>query len=180
MIPAHWVGRPAVPAAAGYNLCKTAAQIIGVWTIFFGALPAVVARIEQQSPLRRYCFSGPRSRAVGRALFLVASLPSLASGVVMTVAGAGTPLPVDCPRQLVIVGPYRYVRNPMALTGLLQALAVGLYRGSPAVLGYAVLGALGWNYGIRPWEEQDLRRRFGRPYDCYRAQVRCWIPRRPV
>ena len=180
MIPRTWQGRRARPASAGYPLLKTAGQIVLLWTIFFGVLPAVLVHIELHSPARRYRFAHPRSRWVGRVLFMVAGLSGLASGVVMTVAGQGTPLPMDCPRQLVIAGPYRYVRNPMALTGLLQALAVGLYRGSPTVLVYALIGALGWNYGIRPWEEQDLRRRFGPRYNEYHAQVRCWIPRRPV
>src|SRR5438046_1611068 len=35
--------------------------------------------------------------------------------------GLGTPAPFDPPRQLVVTGPYRYVRNPMYL-GLLVTL----------------------------------------------------------
>jgi len=42
---------------------------------------------------------------------------------------------------------------------------------------YVLVGAVGWNYFVRPWEEMDLERRFGMPYDRYRDSVRCWVPR---
>jgi protein-S-isoprenylcysteine O-methyltransferase Ste14 len=35
---------------------------------------------------------------------------------------------------LVIAGPYRYVRNPMAVAGILQGIAVGWYLGSVSVI----------------------------------------------
>ncbi len=91
--------------------------------------------------------------------------------------GDGTPLPADCTRRLSIAGPYRYVRNPMAMGSLAQGFAVGLFLGSPLVLLYALAGTLGWNFVVRPWEEHDLEQRFGEPYRRYRDAVRCWIPR---
>src|SRR5687767_177206 len=36
--------------------------------------------------------------------------------------GRGTPVPIDPPRHLVVVGPYRYVRNPMYVAALLIIL----------------------------------------------------------
>ncbi|MGB3736554.1 MAG: hypothetical protein WA964_16455 [Ilumatobacter sp.] len=45
----------------------------------------------------------------------------------------------------------------------------------------AAAGSVVWNFFIRPDEEADLLARFGRPYQAYADQVRCWIPRlRPV
>lgn len=35
----------------------------------------------------------------------------LGSGFAMARAGEGTPLPMDAPRRLVVVGPYRFVRG---------------------------------------------------------------------
>ncbi len=55
---------------------------------------------------------------------------------------------------------------------------MGLYLGSSAVLLYVIAGGVVWNFLVRPWEEADLERRFGDEYRAYRAQVRCWIPRR--
>jgi protein-S-isoprenylcysteine O-methyltransferase Ste14 len=76
------------------------------------------------------------------------------------------------------MGPYRFVQNPMAITGTMQGVAVGLWLGSPGVVSYSVLGMLVWNYFARPCEEADLLRRFGEPYARYRDEVRCWVPRR--
>ena len=100
----------------------------------------------------------------------------------MAIRGQGTPLPIDTARELVIVGPYRYVRNPMAIAGLSQAAAVGLFLGSPGVVLYAITGAVVWSVFVQPREEADLLHRFGVRYAKYRREVSCWIPtwRRPT
>jgi protein-S-isoprenylcysteine O-methyltransferase Ste14 len=91
--------------------------------------------------------------------------------------GAGTPLPLDHANRLVLRGPYAFIRNPMAFTGLTQATAVALILGSTAVLLYVGAGGSFWNWVVRPFEERDLARRFGEPYERYRRAVRCWVPR---
>lgn len=91
--------------------------------------------------------------------------------------GAGTPLPLDQTKQLVLSGPYRFVRNPMAVAGVGQGLAIAcLFQSLPLAV-YALLGAVVWHWVVRPFEEEDLAARFGRSYQDYRARVRCWIPR---
>jgi len=69
------------------------------------------------------------------------------------------------------------VRNPMAMGSFAQGFAVGIFLGSPLVLIYVLIGTVGWNYFVRPWEELDLERRFGEPFVRYRDNVRCWVPR---
>ena len=99
--------------------------------------------------------------------------------VVMRVDGACRrrhTAPAATARNLVVVGPYRFVRNPMAVAGALQTVGVGLWRGSWIVIVSSITGALIWNTFIRPEEEADLAARFGDDYDAYRAVVRCWIP----
>lgn len=87
--------------------------------------------------------------------------------------------PLDTARSLVTKGPYAWVRNPMAIAGLLQGTGVALFLGSPIVLVYVLAGGLLWQLLVRPVEERDLLERFGAGYTAYRASVRCWIPRRP-
>ena len=110
-------------------------------------------------------------------LFLAFSALNLRSGGVLSTLGRGTPLPLDCPRELVISGPYAYVRNPMAVAGLGQGLSVAIWLGSWGVLAYVIAGMALWQWGARPAEEQDLEARFGTAYRDYRAAVRCWVPR---
>ena len=91
--------------------------------------------------------------------------------------GRGTPAPFDPPRRLVIAGPYRYVRNPMYVAGMLVILGqAALYRSMPLV-GYAVVFLAATFAFVVGYEEQTLARRFGSEYAAYRAGVRRWIPR---
>jgi len=171
-------GRVARPASARWNGAKTFLQILVMWTVFFFLGPAAAYALEGRLPLRDYRFANPAMQTAGRLLFFCGGLLGLISAAFMVMHGEGTPLPADAPRRLVIAGPYRYVRNPMAMGSLAQGIAIALWRGSPLVGLYALAGVLGWNYLVRPWEEEDLTRRFGPPYRHYRDSVRCWIPRR--
>lgn len=120
-------------------------------------------------------FAGP----VGIAVLLAASALGISAAFVMSTLGNGTPLPSAMPNRLVIAGPYLWVRNPMALSGIVQGVAVGLILSSWLVIAYAIVGSLLWNYAIRPLEESDLEERFGDEFRQYRDTVRCWIPRIP-
>ena len=100
----------------------------------------------------------------------------------MSASGQGTPLLSAMPNRLVIAGPYRVVRNPMAVAGIAQGVAVGLilssWRGVVyVVVIYAIVGSLLWNYAVRPREETDLEEGFGEQFWRYRETVRCWRPR---
>jgi protein-S-isoprenylcysteine O-methyltransferase Ste14 len=170
-------GREASPASWGWNVVKTLTQTLVFWSVFLVVLPAAIFQLEHGLGLDGWRFGSPASRWTGVGLFVLGGSLGLVSGMVMAVYGAGTPLPLDCPRRLVVVGPYRYVRNPMAVAGLCQGIAVGLILGSPAVVAYAVLGGPAWHLFVRPWEEADLESRFGDSYRRYRAAVRCWLPR---
>jgi protein-S-isoprenylcysteine O-methyltransferase Ste14 len=150
--------RVARPASRGWNSLKTVAQIAVMWGLLLGVLPLGID-------------------LVGAMLFAVASLLGLATANALVRDGEGTPLPLDTVRKLVVSGPYRHVRNPMAMFGFAQGFAVGLWLGSPAVLVYTAAGIMIWQGLARPWEEADLERRFGDRYRCYRAAVHCWIPR---
>lgn len=170
-------GREARPASAGWNVLKTLAQLVVFWTLFLVVLPAGVYWVESAFGLDGWRFPSAVGLWVGVGLFALGGSLGVTSGVLMAVRGGGTPMPTDCPRELVAVGPYRYIRNPMAVAGLTQGIAVGLMLGTPAVILYAAVGGPVWHLFVRPWEEADLDRRFGDPYRRYRAAVRCWLPR---
>lgn len=172
-LPPGWEARPAGPAV---NLARTFAQALLFWAFFFGLVPMLLHAAERALGVPG--FASPGWRAAGIGLFLIAGAANVATAVTLALVGRGTPLPLACPRGLVVTGPYRYVRNPMALSALTQGAAVGLYLGSPLVILYAAAGAIAWQLFVRPWEEVDLEERFGDEYRRYRASVRCWVPRR--
>jgi protein-S-isoprenylcysteine O-methyltransferase Ste14 len=95
------------------------------------------------------------------------------------VRGRGTLAPVDPPTELVAVGLYRWVRNPMYVGVVTTLLGHALWFGSVGLLLYAALVASGFHLFVVLYEEPALGRRFGESYRRYRAAVPRWIPRRP-
>ena len=95
-----------------------------------------------------------------------------------TTQGKGTPLPLDPPKAFVAAGPYRFVRNPMAL-GLFLVLGgeAALYESRAAFL-YMLLVMGIIHLVVCLVEESDLQRRFGATYTAYRQRVPRWIPRK--
>jgi protein-S-isoprenylcysteine O-methyltransferase Ste14 len=93
--------------------------------------------------------------------------------------GHGTPAPIAPPQKLVVVGFYRYVRNPMYVgffTGWfsLWVLYGAANRGSLIV---AVVAVVGVALFVRLYEEPTLRTKFGADYKEYCRNVPRWIPR---
>lgn len=154
-----------------------AAQCAVIWSVTLVVLPLMIVGAEHR--MGNAPAEWLHSRGAAIVLFVLASALNVAAGIGLAVRGHGTPLPVMAPRDLVVGGPYRYLRNPMALAGISQGVAVAVWFGSWIVLGYALAGALVWHFGIRPIEEQDLVERFGDVYVRYRGAVPLWWPRYP-
>jgi len=161
------------------HVLATAGQIVVFWGLFLVVFPVLIAFLEDRWGLSIPLPAG--ASAGGLILVSAASLLGLAAAAALTVKGDGTPLPSAMPNRLVIAGPYRWVRNPMAVAGIVQGVGVGLILHSWLVVVWALAGSLVWNYAIRPHEEADLAATFGDDYRDYRGRVRCWLPgtRRP-
>lgn len=168
--------RQAKSSSTGWILTKTFAQILVVWTLILAVFPYFILILEDKLGVARWNFPGQKIIAV--VFFVSISAVGLASSVTMSRVGRGTPLPLDATTRLVVAGIYAYVRNPMAISGIGQGLAVALFLGSPLVAVYALMGAFIWQLIFRPLEEADLRKNFGADYDDYCQNVRCWIPNR--
>lgn len=93
--------------------------------------------------------------------------------------GRGTPAPIAPPQRLVVVGFYRYVRNPMYV-----GFAAG-WTGLWVIFGHANMAAiaavaavaLGVDLFVIFYEEPTLLGKFGEQYEEYRRNVRRWWPR---
>jgi len=93
--------------------------------------------------------------------------------------GRGTLSPADPPRELVVTGLYRYVRNPMYLSVATILLGEVLLTRSLDLLTFAAVGFVVVNLFVMGYEEPYLRRQFGASYERYTAKVGRWIPRFP-
>ena len=166
--------RPGPPAR---HIVITLLQTAAMWAVFLFIAPAIIVRMENLLGLSRFHFAIPAQHAIAATVFVMCGSAGIVSGLDMARHGEGTPLPATGTNRLIVIGLYRYVRNPMAMSSLAQGLCVAIWLGSPFVLAYVLAGSLLWNFVARPWEEADLARRFGEPYQEYRRAVRCWIPR---
>jgi protein-S-isoprenylcysteine O-methyltransferase Ste14 len=118
----------------------------------------------------------------------LAGLAGFAAGVLLLIAcvwefarsGRGTLSPVDPPRELVVRGLYRYVRNPMYLAVSLILLGEALALGSNALFAYWAVFFILANAFVMGYEEPNLRERFGESYERYARSVGRWIPRVPT
>jgi protein-S-isoprenylcysteine O-methyltransferase Ste14 len=90
---------------------------------------------------------------------------------------AGTPAPIDPPKQLVARGLYRYSRNPMYVGVLSLIVAQALWFGSAWLWLYAALLFAAFHSFVVLYEEPTLARSFGAAYQHYRETVPRWLPR---
>lgn len=174
MMGSRWI-RVARPASRVRHLAMTFVQTAMMWGVALWIAPTWIVVWE-----RRLGVAGFEARTLsGWVLFALASALGLWSGGTMAWHGDGTPLPLDTARRFVVAGPYRWIRNPMAVAGLAQGFGVALVLGSFGVAAYCILGGLLWQLAARPVEEADLAQRFGGAYERYRREVPCWRPRFP-
>ena len=93
--------------------------------------------------------------------------------------GRGTPVPVAPPKNLVVVGFYRHVRNPMYLGFAAGWIGLWIVLGHASALAVAAAAAvaLGVNLFVIFYEEPTLSKKFGADYEEYCRNVRRWWPR---
>jgi protein-S-isoprenylcysteine O-methyltransferase Ste14 len=156
-----------------FSVVKTTAFLIVFWSIFLFALPMGISIAEIEAGLQRF----PPQFLLASALLLLATLLTLWSAFTFALAGSGTPLTIDPPREFVTSGPYAYVRHPFVIGVVAQIVALGIALGSVPVIAYAALIMVVWYYGIRPGEERTLIERFGDDARKYFQNVRGFRPR---
>jgi protein-S-isoprenylcysteine O-methyltransferase Ste14 len=130
-----------------------------------------------------------------RALALPALVPGALGasiGIVLLAAGlalwgwsialfGGRGVPVNPPRELVAVGPYAWVRNPMLLGFFVAFVGLGFVLHSISLVfiwtpAFVMVNVI----ELKLIEEPELERRLGATYTEYRETVRMLIPRRPA
>lgn len=116
------------------------------------------------------------SQLCGIILVIIGSAIGLLSIMTFIIKGKGTPAPFDAPKKFVSTGPYKFVRNPMYLGGIILIIGFGFYENSISILLFSLLWILFANIFIICFEEPTLRKRFGTTYDHYCKTVKRWIP----
>jgi protein-S-isoprenylcysteine O-methyltransferase Ste14 len=81
------------------------------------------------------------------------------------------------PRVFVATGPFRFVRNPMSLGGVMMLVGIALWWRSTLGLCVAAAEFVVNHLVMVCVEEPGLEKRFGDSYREYRRNVRRWLPR---
>ncbi len=141
-------------------------------TVLFYIPIEIASSTERLVPLGPLRFLGLGPLALGTAIVLWCARD-------FTVKGRGTPAPIDPPKELVVQGLYRYVRNPMYVGAVLILVGhFGWFQALDLLL-YLAFVWLAFHLFVVLYEEPALTRKFGDAYRDYRASVPRWIPRPP-
>ena len=93
------------------------------------------------------------------------------------IRGRGTPAIFDPPREFVVAGLNRFVRNPIYIGYVTGILGFGLCCRSISIILFAGVAFILIHLFVVFAEEPGLRRRFGQKYEDYCRAVPRWLPR---
>jgi len=94
-----------------------------------------------------------------------------------TKGGDGTPGPWRPVSNLIISGPYRYVRNPMLLGVFFILLFESIFFTSLPIFFWFIVFFFGNIIYFKAFEEKELIKRFGINYEDYKNNVSMLFPR---
>ncbi len=149
--------------------------------IFTVLVPGTVAVLLPyrlaSSPAARGSLPLGSLRYFGFVLIVAGALIYLWCAWDFTFAGKGTPAPLDPPKELVVRGLYKHVRNPMYIGVLSLVLGQAVWFEAVTLFAYAGLVFLLFNAFVFFYEEPALKRKFGDSYKRYCQTVPRWLPR---
>src|SRR5579864_1332646 len=148
--------------------------------VFFVVAPCTLAGLVPWSitgwQLRPPFLGLELTRGIG-AIMILAGVPGLVDAFArFALQGLGTPAPIAPPRNLVVSGLYRYVRNPIYVAVVAVILGQAVLFADWQLLGYGALLWLSFHIFVIAFEEPALRESFGAEYESYRANVPRWLP----
>jgi len=149
-----------------------------IFTVLVPGTVAVLIPLRLISaPAARGSLSMGSLRYVGLAAILIGASIYLWCAWDFAFSGKGTPAPIDPPKELVVRGLYKHVRNPMYLGVSSVVLGQAVWFESRVLFGYAALVFLLFCIFVMLYEEPVLRRKFGDSYERYCKTVPRWLPR---
>jgi protein-S-isoprenylcysteine O-methyltransferase Ste14 len=117
------------------------------------------------------------TRGLGAIMILVGVPVLIDAFARFALQGLGTPAPIAPPRNLVVTGLYRHVRNPIFVAVVAIILGQAVLLGDWRLVVYGALLWLAFHVQVVAYEEPVLAQAFGKEYEAFRAAVPRWIPR---
>jgi protein-S-isoprenylcysteine O-methyltransferase Ste14 len=118
----------------------------------------------------------PSAQTAGVLMMSVGAILVLVCVTVFGIWGGGTPSLLAPTSQLVTLGPYRHVRNPIHIGQVTFLIGLGFYLRSMAVLLFSLTWLLFCHLYVVLVEERSLKTKFGVPYEEYCKAAPRWFP----
>jgi len=153
----------------GSLFVKALLALLTIPVIFAGVIPIALSSAD---PWRGVGYQG--AGVIGITIGLVILLWCVRD---FYVSGKGTLAPWAPPKKLVIVGLYRYTRNPMYIGVLIIVAGIALFSASPYVALYLLFFAFVFHLRVVLNEENWLSENFSDEWVKYKAEVSRWVPK---
>ncbi len=158
------------------DISNISCSLLGV--IFFSIpLSLFWTFVILKSDFQLFTFNIGYLRYIGVIISFLGILITVWCIFILTIVGKGIPLPTNSLQKFVVIGIYRYSRNPMAIGFSLIWIGEGVWFESPGLF----ICALAYIAIYRPVvlfiEEPQLMANFGESYQRYCNEVPRWIPR---
>ncbi|MFH2038994.1 MAG: isoprenylcysteine carboxylmethyltransferase family protein [Chloroflexota bacterium] len=147
--------------------------------IFPTGIPAILVfllpQVDKKIGIGSFYF-GYGNIITGVVAILLGGFFSFWTIIIQIKLASGTPFPMMPTQKLLIVGPFKFCRNPMTLGTILAYLGVVIWVGSfTALLAIVILALLLLGY-LKLIEEKELVLRFGQEYLAYKKTTPFILP----
>jgi protein-S-isoprenylcysteine O-methyltransferase Ste14 len=121
-------------------------------------------------------FNGLGNIIIGVMAIIIGGIVAIWTIVIQINLASGTPFPMLPTKKLLIVGPFKYCRNPMTLGTIVAYTGIAILVGSyTALIAVAIFAAILISY-LKIIEEKELQMRFGSEYIEYKKKTPFIIP----
>jgi protein-S-isoprenylcysteine O-methyltransferase Ste14 len=135
----------------------------------------VLPHVDRYFGIGRF-FYGSGNIIIGVMAIIIGGFIAMWTIVIQITLASGTPFPMLPTKKLLVVGPFKYCRNPMTLGTIIAYAGIAILIGSfTALFVVAVFAALLIGY-LKIIEEKELQMRFGNEYLEYKNQTPFNIP----
>ncbi len=166
-------------ASREYSISQRLLGLLPAGALFVGLIPYAliwpIPRLDAVLGLPRLSF-GVANWIGGGLLILMGAVYAFWSISAQLGRARGTPLPMMATQTLLVDGPFKQCRNPMALGTFLLYAGISVLVGSLSSLGAVALFAAFLLTYIKRIEERELEARFGAAYIAYKAATPFIIP----
>lgn len=160
------------------NRSKILALFIGA-LIFPISIPLliifVVPQIDKFLGIGSY-FYGIGNNILGGMTTVIGGIVAIWTIVIQISLASGTPFPMLPTKKLLVIGPFKYCRNPMTLGTILAYTGISIWIGSFSALAIVTILAIILIGYLKLVEEKELLLRFGSEYMEYKEMTPFIIP----